>query len=426
NLKSFFEPKSIAIIGASENESKVGGILLKKALHSEITIIPVNPKHETLLGQKCYRKLSDYPGEIDLAVMAIPAEFVPESLEECGKKGIRNVIIISSGFAEMGNKIGEKKILTLSKKYGIRFIGTNCFGVCSPENNLDLTFSLTMPQKGNIALISQSGALWSYISNLSSKLNTQLGFSHFVSLGNMDDLEFNEFIEFFSKDKKTKSIVLYIEKLKNGKKFMEICKKSKKKIFAVKGGSSDVGQKAEFSHTASIASDYAIYRGVLKQSNVELCSGLIEAFEKASGKPLLRLLGSSNKKIKVGKNLFIITNAGGAGVLISDALTKKGFSIFDKPQDILGTATSEDYKNALQSHEKNTKIDTLVVALTPQSMTDIDNTAEEIINFTKISRKRVIALFLGGKSMEHANDIFVKAKIPCFNTVEQAELSLTF
>ena len=424
DLDGFFAPSSIAIIGASPDEKKVGGILLKKAIESKAEIIPVNPKYGSISGKKCYSNILNYKSKLDLAIIAIPAEFVPNVLKDCGKKEIRNAIIISSGFSEVGSKKAAEELINIAKKYSIRFIGTNCFGICNPSLNLDLTFSASMPNKGDVAFISQSGALWSYISDFSLSAKGKLGFSSFVSLGNMDDLGFNEFIEYFSHDSKAKSIVLYIEKLKEGRQFIEICRRlfKKKKIFAVKGGSSLVGMKAEFSHTASLASQYEIYKGAFRQAKVELCEDLIIAFEKASGN---KLMNKNNKILKIGKKAFIITNAGGAGVLLSDYLSKKGFFIIENPLDILGTASAKDYFSAFNS-TKNKNYDSLIVILTPQSMSEIKETAESLISFQKSARKKVIALFLGGNKVKESEIIFKKSGIPCFSTLEDARDSLEF
>jgi acetyltransferase len=403
SLKPFFEPK---------------------AMQSSVSIIPINPSHETLFGDRCFKEVSEYKGTIDLAIIAIPAEHVLAALESCGKRGIKNVIIISAGFLEMGNAAGAQELVSCARKYGIRYIGTNCFGICNPRKKLDLTFSISMPHTGDIAFISQSGALWSYISDLSAEIKTHFGFSKFVSLGNMDDLEFDDFINYFVKDKETKSIVLYIEKLKDGKKFIELAKKcsKRKNIFAVKGGSSDTGRAAEFSHTASLASDYEIYKGAMKQANVTLCSTLIEAFEKASGKPLIKI---SEQKTKIGNKVFIITNAGGAGVLFSDYLSAKGFTIIEKPLDILGTALARDYTKAFNDI-KDKPFDSLIVIITPQSMSQIQETAEAIVSFQETTSKKVIPLFLGGLQVKKAASIFAYSKIPWFSTLEQARESLEF
>jgi len=421
----FLNPKSIALFGASDHNEKVGGILARKIIKTKIKFIPVNPNHESLFGAKCYKNILDYKGEVDLAVIAIPSLFVIGALNECGRKGVKNIVIISAGFSEIGNLKGEKEIFETAKKYKMRILGPNCFGVCNPYKNLDMTFSMSMPKKGDIAFISQSGALWSYIADFNSGISNSFGFSGFVSLGNMGDLEFADFIDYFSKDKKTKSIVLYIEKLKDGRKFVNLCKKCKKKIYAVKAGSSEEGSKAAVSHTGSLATDYAVYKGIMKQAGVILCDSLLEAFEKASGKKLITNLEPS--PLKIGKRVFILTNAGGAGALMSDYLSAKGFELKYLPFDLLGTASGSDYYNALEKLKSKDFYDSIIAILTPQSMSEIKKTAEVIQGFKELARKSIIALFLGdkNKTMKEANMIFESSGVPYFNTLEEARRDLT-
>jgi len=410
NIKNFFEPKSIAIIGASDHIEKVGGILLSKAVKSSAKIFPINLSHEELLGLKTYKSVLEIKEQIDLAVIAIPAAFVAKSMEECGKKGIKEVILVSAGFSEVGNIKGEEEVLVVAKKYGIRFSGANCFGICNPWDNLDLTFANNMPGRGEIAFISQSGALWSYVAEL------DFGISSYVGLGNMENMDFNDFIEYFAEDKKTKSIVLYVEKLKDGKRFLEVCQKAVengKKIYAIKGGSSDAGEKAAISHTASLASDYAIYKGAFKQAGVVTCENFLEMFEKASGKKSQY----KSKGVKIGKSAFILTNAGGAGVLLSDLLTKRDVKIVDKSLDIIGTALAEDYMRNF-NEIKSKDFETLFVILTPQSMSEMEKTAEKVVGMKneleKVGRN-VVAVFLGGKSIKEANNIFEKNRVEFVN-----------
>ena len=415
SLSNFFNPKTIAIIGASDHIDKVGGILMKNSLKSNCNVIPINPNHDSLFGIKCYKGLIEFSGVIDLAIIAIRAEFVVASLEECGKKGIKNVIIISAGFSEVGNKTGEQKIKEIANKYGIRFLGPNCFGIFSSASKLDLTFAINTPSEGDVALISQSGAMWSFMSDIFS----DIGFSGFVGLGNMGDLEFDDFLDYFSRDKQTKSIILYIEKLKDGKRFIELAKNCKKKIYAVKAGSSSQGSKAAFSHTGSLATDYLVYKGVFKQSGVILCETLEDAFRMASGKKLF--FNKNNGKINLEKDSRIIPNAGGAGVLTSDYLEEKATNVLES-RDIIGTALAKDYAAALDDL-KNFE-GSIFVILTGQSMSEIDKTAQVVADFKKQTGKSIVALFLGGKSMESANEIFKKNEIIFFNDFESFRSSL--
>jgi acyl-CoA synthetase (NDP forming) len=409
-IKNFFYPKSIAIIGASDNPLKVGAILLQKAMNSQCKIIPVNPNHDNLFGIKCYDNLRSYSGKIDLAIIAIPEQFVKDALIDCGRKKIKEVIIISAGFSEAGEISKERELLDTAKKYDIRILGPNCFGVFNPALKLDITFSKVTPKKGNIAFISQSGALWSYLSDL------KIGFSGFVGLGNMADLEFSDFIEYFSKDKNTKSIILYIEKLRDGKRFIRACKNCKKPIFVVKAGSSEAGTKAALSHTGSLATDYEIYRAAFEKAGVRLCETLEEALESSSRFRFYNLKFKSS--LKKGLRAFVLTNAGGAAALASDYLEKYEFNVIEKPLDILGTALSGDYKTALESLSlKN--FDFLLVILTPQSMSQINETALWISNFKHEKKKEVIALLLGNKSVASASRILKDKGVLCFNNFKQ-------
>jgi acetyltransferase len=425
-MKKFFNPATIAIIGASEDENKVGGILVKKLSKYEGNIVLVNPNHDFIEKIKVYKKITDFLGEIDLAIIAVPAPFVFSVLEDCAKKKIKEVIIISTGFSEAGNISEEKKLIELAKKSGMHILGPNCFGICNPYIKLDATFAASIPEKGNIAFVSQSGALWSFIADYSIG---KFGFSGFASLGNMVDLEFSDFIEYFSQDEKTKSIVFYIEKLKNGRKFIDACKKCKKKIFAVKAGSSAEGIKAAVSHTGSLATDYAVYAGAFKQAGVELCSSLEDAFSKAIGREIVD--EKEVQKLKTdGKRAFIITNAGGAGVLTADYLSSANFEIIENsslknPWDIIGTAVSSDYASAFKSISKLDSFDFVVVIVTPQSMTDFENIAQEIIKFNKAAGKKIIGLFLGGNIVKGAMELLRKNGILCFNNLKEFRRSLS-
>lgn len=399
-VSGFFNPKSIAVIGASNDENKVGGILFKKLQNFKGRVYAVNNSTHLVQGKNAFRTIEDIQEKVDMAIIAIPAEFVLGILEECGRKNVKSAIVISAGFAEIGKKEEEEKLLDIARKHGIRLLGPNCFGIFNPELNLDCTFSAITPERGNIAFISQSGALWSYVAELD-------GFSGFVSLGNMADLAFEDFIEYFSEDKKTKSIILYVEKLKNGKRFIEACRKCKKKIYAIKAGKSESGTKAAISHTGSLATDYEVYKGAFKQAGVELYESLEEALSKAG----IKIKEEKKGKLKIGE-VSIVTNAGGAAALASDYLADAGIKI-KSLKDVLGTGLSEDYLKAInQAKSKN-----ILVVLTPQYMTEVMETAEVLIS-SKNAGKNIIALFLGRQSVAKAAEILEKNKILCFTNLE--------
>lgn len=396
DIKSFLNPKVIAVIGASENPLKVGGVLMNKLLNFNGKLIPVNPNHKEIFGIKTCPSILDCKEKVDLAVIAIPKDFAINSLKECSKKKIKNVIIITAGFKEAGDKKSEDELVKIAKKNKINLLGPNCFGIVNTRLNIDSTFSNTFAKKGDIAFVSQSGALYSYISDV-EKLN----FSYVISLGNMADLSFEDFIPYLSKDKSTKKIILYVEKLKDGKKFIEVCKKSKKEIIAVKAGSSSEGEKAAISHTGSLATDYAIYEGAFKQAKIKQAKTIEEAF-------------GIEEKINLPKfnNPTIITNAGGAGALLTDYLEKQGVKLTKQPVDILGTATAEDYKKAIEVQEKNCD---LLLVLTPQRMAEPEKTAKMIVE--NENKKRITAFLLGEKSVKTATEILRKNGVRVYNRI---------
>jgi acyl-CoA synthetase (NDP forming) len=396
-LKKLFYPKTIAVIGASNNPDKVGGILIEKLKTFKGKIIPINVNFEVIDKKETYPSVLAYKKKIDLVVIATPAKTVPKLLLECGNMKIKNIIIITAGFSEIGNIKDEEEIIKIAKKYKLNILGPNCFGIANPQINLDTTFSSSKAKLGTTAFISQSGALWSYISDLN------IGFSKFASLGNMSDIEFTDLIKYLNKDKKTKKIVCYIEKLKKGKEFIDACKKSKKEIYVIKAGKSEQGHKAAISHTGSLATDYKIYKGAFKQAKVKQFDSLAEA------------LGLQIQKIQILKGeTAIITNAGGAGTLISDLIESKNKGTIKEVNDILGTATAKDYEAELKK-SKYKKYKKILVALTPQSMSQPELTAQ-IISHSPL-KKKIIAFFLGDKSIKSAKEILEKNEIKCYTRI---------
>ncbi|MCW8965582.1 MAG: CoA-binding protein [Candidatus Pacearchaeota archaeon] len=401
NLKKLFYPKTIAVIGASENPNKVGGILINKLKQFKGKIIPINLNHQTIFNQKSYPDITKYKSKIDLAIIATPISTVEKILHQCAKKKIKNIIIITAGFSEIGNTKQEEQITKIAQQNKLNILGPNCFGIANPQINLDTTFSNTTPKKGDIAFISQSGALWSYVSDLS------YGFSKFVSLGNMSDISFSDLIKYLNKDKKTKKIICYIEKLKHGKDFIKACKKSKKEIYVIKAGKTKTSQKAAISHTGSLATDFNIYKGAFKQAKVTQINSLIEALRKTPQK-------NKKSKTKFKSPTAIITNAGGAGTLISDMIESTQPDTIKEINDILGTATSKDYEKELKK-TKYKKYKNIIIALTPQSMSQPELTAQ-IISKSPL-KKKITAFFLGGKSITKAKEILEKNKIKCYTRI---------
>ncbi len=393
-LEKLFNPKSIAIIGASNNPKKIGNILINKLKNFKGELIPINLKEEKILGFKTYKSVLEYKKQIDLAVIATPKETIKKILQNIEKKQIKNLIIITSGFSEIKDYKSENYLKKFIEKNQINLLGPNCLGIINSKNNLDISFSKYTPKTGDTVFISQSGALGSYIMDLEIPLRA------FVSLGNMTGLTFNDFIEYFNDDPLTKKIILYIEKIKDGKKFIEICKKSNKEIIAIKSGRTKEGQKSTNSHTGSLSTSREIYKGAFKQSNIKQYNSLTEAFGLKKE--------DITESIK-GKKIAIITNAGGAGALLTDELIEKKYKIFG-PKDLLGTATSKDYYRAL--HRITQEYDRIIVIFTPQMMSEPIETAKEII----LSRykHKIIALFLGKKSLQESIKLLEDYNIPVY------------
>ena len=428
-IENFFVPKSIAIIGASNEKSKVGYSLIKNLEKFKGKVFPINIKRKIIQGRKAFKSVLDVKEKIDLAVIAIPSKFVKKSLEECGKKQIKAAIIISAGYSEIGNIKEEQELIEIANKYKIRIMGPNCFGNVNPYINLDTSFSLSMPQKGEIAFIAQSGALW--ISLVEYSLN-KFGFSGYASLGNMIDIDFADCIEYFNKDKNTKVILCYIEALKDGRKFMKIAKKTKKPIILVKVGKSDAGAKAALSHTGALAGSYEIYKAAFKQGNVIISDSLTEALDKAQFLAEEHILGDK---------VIIVTNGGGSGVMAADLCGVKNLNVIKLPKnllkelnktlpydwshnnpiDIVGSSSDKEYKNVFLKLEKYKKyFDFALVILNQQKMIDTRLVAKEIINFRKRSKKGVVAILIGGKETEKASELLHKSLIPNFFDIDRA------
>src|SRR3989338_441851 len=420
SLSQFFYPKSIAIVGASKKPGKVGHTLVKKLFNFKGKIFYVNAEGYEIFGEKAYKNLKEINEKVDLVIIAVPAIVVKQVLQDCAYKNFKNCIIISSGFSDIGRKDRENEILEIIKKNKIRILGPNNFGVVNTHFNLDCTFARLSPRKGNVAFASQSGALWSFIADYSKKNN--LGFSKFISFGDMLDIDFNEALEYLINDKETKVILLYIETLKNGKIFMDLIKKTKKPVIVIKAGKTEEGKKAAHSHTGSLAGSYEIYKAACRQAGAYFIKSLNESLD------LAKFLSKNNKNN--GKRTLILTNAGGPGVLFADLLpgidlschknSKLFLSYPDNPNDVLGDADSSRFKEVLSKIKKENFYNNLVIIITPQDMTDDMNIAEEIINFKKESNVNFICCLLGEESFKHSIELLEENNIICFSEIERA------
>jgi acetyl coenzyme A synthetase (ADP forming)-like protein len=432
-----FNPRSIAVIGASETKGKLGNDVMHNLIESgyEHRIYPINPKAGEILGHKVFRSVKDIPGELDVAVVVIPAKFVLKAVEECGQKGVKALVIITAGFKEIGHEgqEAEKALAALAEKYEMVIQGPNCLGIINTTAPYNASFSSGTPKKGTIAFASQSGALMTGI--LDWSLMEKIGFSKFVSLGNKAHLDESDFVEAFGRDPDSTFVLLYIESVVNGHKFMDACRSvvRDKPIFVVKSGVSTAGARAASSHTGSLAGSDMAYSVAFKQCGVRRASDMASLFDVAAV--------FDDMHLPSGNRVAIVTNAGGPGILTTDACEANGLQIAQltsqtieflkenlppaaavyNPIDALGTAQPEDYGLCIEAALRDENVDSVLVLLTPQAMTKQTETAQVIVDaHSKYPEKPLIAVFMGGNSMVYPRIVLTEGHIPVFDFPERA------
>jgi acetyltransferase len=422
---------NIAVIGASADPNKIGFSLLKNLIDGSFPgkIYPINLKEESILGLKCYPNIGATGKKIDLAIIAVPADTVPEIIAECVDNQTSFAIIISSGFAESGTEGNKKQeeILSLAKGSPLRILGPNCLGIISPGNRLNASFATNMPERKNIGVISQSGATCTAILDWANKRG--IGFSHFVSLGNKADLSEDDFLEYFINDDETEVVIGYLEAISDGPKFIELSRAltRKKPFILLKAGKSQAGLAAAKSHTAALAGDDQVLDQALREAGVIRADNLEDLFEWTN------LFASLKTK---DDSVLVITNAGGPGVMAVDQINAENalklFSLPPKlvldlkrelpnrlnignPLDLQGDADSKLFSLVFEKTKKLNS--TKLVILTPQSRTDIDKIAHLAV---KEKDQRTIVVLIGGEKFEQASAIFGKNDIPVFLYPERA------
>lgn len=437
DLEYFFNPKSVAIIGASRFPRKFGYVILENFLTSGYRgrVYPVNPKANEILMTKCYPSIKDIPDSIDLAVIVLPPQKVPQAVYECVEKKVKACIIISGGFSEVSNKKGERKIEEIAKNK-MRILGPNVFGVYDAYTNVDTIFApryrLERPKKGHMGFISQSGAFGTAL--LDTLALYGIGISKFISIGNRIDVDEVDFMEYLLKDKNTKAIALYIEGVKRGDEFIKILKKvtKKKPVVIYKGGKGKIAKKAVMSHTATIAGDEQIYSAVFKQC------GAIEA--KTVDELIDFTKAFSYNMLPNGDRVQIVTNGGGFGVITADEVEKQGlrlaklskktideikkrvpnYTIVSNPMDLIGDADAERYKIALEYVLKDRNVDIVIVIILIQLSlieSDIVNVLSEM---KKNYEKPIIVCASGGEFTLMHKKMIEKNNIPTYDTPERA------
>lgn len=434
-MEALFDPSTIAVIGATDENESVGRSIMENLMGSgNRKIFPVNPKRDTLFGRECYPDITSVKEEVDLAVIATPAALVPSIVEQCGRADVTGVIIISAGFKETGEhgKELEDEIISIRKKYGMRIIGPNCIGVVRPNVGLNVSFLKANPEAGNVAFISQSGALGSAI--LDWAVKAHIGFSMFASLGSMIDIDFADLIDYLGEDYRTRSIMLYMEGIGNAKKFMSSARgfARTKPIVIVKPGKFKESARAALSHTGSMAGDDEVYDAAFKRVGVIRVGEFSDLFNAAA------VLDS--KYLPRGGRLAIITNAGGFGVMATDTLIELGGTLAKlspetmetlgaalppfwskgNPIDVLGDADNERYSQAIKACLDDRNVDGILIIYSPQAVLSPDVLAESVVELAKASAKPIITAWVGGSWVEGGKTILIRNSIPTYETPEDA------
>lgn len=436
NLDKVFKPKSIAVIGASNKVGSAGYRIFRNLIGSGYAgvVFPVNPKRESIQGVQAYSSIDELPKVVDLAIIATPAKMVIDIVERCGKNGIKGILIISAGFKEIGEmgKILEKKLMQIKEKYDLRIVGPNCVGFILPYLNLNATFAGSMPAKGNIALFSQSGAICGAI--LDWAASAKVGFSSFISVGSMLDVDFGDLIDYFGMDMHTRSIVLYVESITDARKFMSASRSfaRAKPIIVIKSGRFKEGAKAASSHTGAMAGEDYIYDAAFKRAGVVRVKEIGDLFNCSS------ILAKQPRP--TGPNIAIITNAGGPGVLATDSIVEKGGKLAKlsdetmdelneflpvhwskaNPIDIIGDGDEERYEKTIETCLKDKNIDGLLIICVPQVMANPKKLADRIIGLSKRASKPILTSFPGDESVQYARRLLNRNNVPAYSTPEEA------
>jgi len=436
-LEQFFNPRSVAIVGASRQKSKVGYEILANMLEAGYPgkLFPVNPKAEEIAGLKCYPDLVSIGEVPDLVLIIVPAKAVPGVMEQCARTGVKAVVIITAGFREVGaeGKLLEQQVMQTARQAGIRVIGPNCLGVIVPANKLNASFGGDLPCAGGIAYLSQSGALLAAILDMANA--SEIGFSKLVSIGNKADVDEIDLLEAIADDQDTKVIAGYLESISDGNAFVRLAEQVShvKPILLMKSGGTEAGARAASSHTGSLAGSETAYESAFERAGIIRCESVRQQFEFAGA--------FANQPLPAGERIAVITNAGGPGIMATDAIERMGLSFarlgeetmetlasklpaaanLQNPIDILGDALADRYEFALEVVLDDPNVDVVLVLLTPQAMTECTATAEAVV---RVSRKKptkpVLACFLGAAKVEEGIRVLRAGKIPQYDSPESA------
>ncbi len=434
-LNGLLRPKAIAVIGASNAPGKIGYTVVKNLIDSNYQgdIYPINPGSDEILGLKAYPSVLDVPGDIDAAAVVVPAKYVPDVTAQCGQKGVKGLIIIASGFSEVGFTDLEERVVNTAREHGMRVLGPNIVGILSNSDSCNASFAPFLPLPGKAALVSQSGAL--LIAMDAATYTRRVGFDKLVSIGNMSDVNFADMVEWLGQDENTACISLYIEGLKNGPKFIQAARDAGKPIIALKSGVSAHGAAAAASHTGSLAGSGQVYDAAFQQAGVVRAADLNNLFD--------RTLALSLQPPMQGDNLLIVTNGGGVGVLATDAAERYGlplrfapedvqeelkkhmpaFGSAKNPVDLTGMAGMDWYQGSTRYAFAHDWVDGLVVLYCETAMTDPVEIAQGIkqaIDESGITDKPVVVSFVGGEQSAEARRWLVEHGIPAYDAPDMA------
>ena len=437
NLDAVFNPASIAVIGASREPNKIGHVIVKNFVDGGFAgkVYPINPSADEILGLKAYPSVMAVPGKIDSAVIAVPEAFVAGVLEECGKKGIRGVVLITGGFSEVGKVKEEKEIATIANRYGIALIGPNCMGVLTPASRVDSVFlpiyKLGRPRVGGISFISQSGAVGGCIVDLAARAG--IGMSKFVSYGNAAVIDETDLLQYLANDESTEIIVVYLEGIRNGRKFLEAAREitKKKPVVVLKAGRSAQGAAAALSHTGSLAGSAEAYKAAFRQANMIEAATLEQLFDFAK---------IFDQVLPCGPRVGIVTNGGGMGVLAADSLEDEGLSLakfsdetnkllraalpsyanVGNPLDLIGDADSHRYEIALNAMLKDENVDMILLIILFQTAAIDSSVVNIAIRASDLQKKPIVAVCTGGEYTDMHKRILESYGIPTYASPSSA------
>jgi len=435
-MDEFFNPVGVAVVGASSRPGKIGYEILRNVAEFRKDVYPVNPSAEEILGKKCYSSVSEIEGRVDLAVVAVPSEKIIGVVEDCGRKGVKGIVIISGGFREVGNAEIEREMVAIARKYGIRVIGPNCIGIYNPKNRLNTFFQkdMELPGEGNVAVLTQSGTIGiGLLENFAGKI----GISKFVSYGNKADVSEIDMFEYLDRDEDTKVIAMYIESMENGRKFMD--RLPDKPVVILKSGRTPLGKSAAASHTGAMATNYSIFKGAARQYGAIVADNFEEFYD------ITRILAT--QPLPGGGRVGMITNGAGPCVIASDyiyhsknlsapELEKEKisglpeFAIISNPLDLTGSANAGHFLKGIEAMKKDEGIDIIMPFFVFQDAPLLDSVEElhdglkRLVGVEDKNCKPIVAVAMGGKVVKEQARIMADYGIPLLEEPARAVASL--